>query len=362
MTYTHASRAFIRSIQFFVITLFASMPFLACSNDDEDNSKSPQIAYQFASADEGKELMQNHTVYYTSLSQNDIDWRMKKDGATLDELKTFALMQIKDFSEEEKQLINNGISKIESRLSAMGVSLPFPSSITFVKTTMQEESEAGAYTQKMEIYLGENLLTRILQSDSSSNLNQFSEILAHEIFHCLTRNNAEFRRKMYKIIGFTILPDEITFPDKIKDWILTNPDVERIDNYATFTINGKETKCELIVLYTKSWAEALAETGDADKTSFFEFNKAVLVPLDENGQSANEETYYEVGDIRDSDSYGFWAKVGKNTDYVFAPEECMADNFSYAIIRGEEGIAAGDFETPKIISDIISVLKKDYAK
>ena len=154
-------------------------------------------------------------------SKNTRQFLLKKNGATLDELKAFALTQTLDFSDEEKQLVNEGVSKIEAWLSALGgVSLPFPSVITFVKTTMLEESEPTAYTQKMEIFLGKNLLTSVLQNTSS----------------------------------------------------LTN--------------------C---------------------------FNRILS-------------------------------------------EECMANNFSFAIMRGEEGIAAGEFKTPEIISEILSVLKKDYSK
>ena len=89
---------------------------------------------------------------------------LKKNGATPDELKAFALTQTLDFSGEEKQLVNEGVSKIEAWLSALGVSLPFPSGITFVKTTMLEESEPTAYTQKMGIFLGKNLLASVLQN------------------------------------------------------------------------------------------------------------------------------------------------------------------------------------------------------
>jgi len=63
----------------------------------------------------------------------------------------------------------------------------------------------------------------------------------------------------------------------ISNMILANPDVEHIDNYATFTIDGVKRNCELIVLYTKSWAEASAKEGK--DATFFKFNQSVLVPI-----------------------------------------------------------------------------------
>ena len=77
------------------------------------------------------------------------------------------------------------------------------------------------------------------------------------------------RQKMYAQIGFTVMDHDITFPEAISKRMIINPDVEHIDNYATFTINGEKRRCELIVLYEKSWAEASAEKGDQIVFCFF---------------------------------------------------------------------------------------------
>ena len=124
--------------------------------------------------------------------------------------------------------------------------------------------------------------------------------------------------------------------------ILANPDVEHIDNYATFTIDGVKRQCELIVLYTKTWAEAYAESGE--DASFFNYNESVLVPVDAL------DTYYPVSEVPD-----FWDVVGRNTEYVFAPEECLADNFSFAVVYGAEGYK---YETPQLIANMIASLKE----
>lgn len=45
---------------------------------------------------------------------------------------------------------------------------------------------------------------------------RLAKLLAHELFHVLTRDNKEFRKSMYEIIGFKILNKEIKFADDIK--------------------------------------------------------------------------------------------------------------------------------------------------
>jgi hypothetical protein len=47
--------------------------------------------------------------------------------------------------------------------------------------------------------------------------------------------------------------------------------------------------------------------------------------------------------------------VGKNTDYVDASEECMADNFSFAVVLGLDGM---NYESPWLIEKIIALLKR----
>jgi hypothetical protein len=145
---------------------------------------------------------------------------------------------------------------------------------------------------------------------------------------------------MYDLIGFTIMDHDIEFPEHIKRTLLSNPDVEHIDNYAEFTIDGVKRKCALITNYSMPWAEASDQYGPAVR--FFSHLDISLVALDD----LDHPFYYE-------EASDFWEKMGKNTDYVNAPEECLAVNFSYAIIFGMDY----EYKTPKLIRSILSALK-----
>ena len=320
--------------------------FVSCQKDDPEEPTS-KINYHFATMAEGQQLLAANNEYFNSLSQNNIDWRMRKTGATLDELKEFVQTCVLDFTDEERTAITKAVASIELKLNAMGAALPFPEDIAFVKTTMQEEGNAGAYTHKTEIYIGERILQYGLPHDgddeatTESNWMYFNYAIAHELFHCLTRNSPDFRSQMYSLIGFTTMDVDHVFSPDVQNRILINPDVEHIDNYAEFTINGEKRNCELLVFYTKTWAEAYAEVGD--QASFFDFNEAMLVPIDAL------DTYYPIEEASD-----FWDVVGRNTDYVIAPEECMADNFSYTIVYGLDGM---DYPTPELIAKINNTLR-----
>ena len=328
------------------LILGAAMVFSSCRKDDPEEPTS-KINYHFATMAEGQQLLAANTEYYSSLNQNNLDWRMRKTGSSLNELKAFAESCVRDFSDEEKAAITSAITSIETTLNDMGASLPFPEDIAFVKTTMEEERGAGAYTHKTEIYICEPVLRYGIPQDGDSEAGteskrlRFNNLIAHELFHCLTRNSPAFRSRMYSLIGFTVTGVDFEFSPDIQNRILANPDVEHIDNYAEFTINGEKRNCELLMFYTKTWEEAYAEAGD--EATFFDFHEEVLVPIDAL------DTYYLAEEASD-----FWDVVGRNTDYVIAPEECMADNFGYALVYGLDG---KDYQTPELIADILDALR-----
>ena len=313
-------------------------------------AQTQQIRFHCASKAEGQQLMDSRTEYYGSLNQNDLEWRMRKTNATLEEFKQYAREQVLDFTQEEKDLMKRSVDFVEERLQKIGCRLPFPTKdIVIVKTTMDEESGAGGYTNGTVIYLGRGEFEYFMRNTSDEEVKRMlflrmTKLVIHEMFHCLTRNNADFRRSMYSLIGFTILDHDINFPTEVKKWILTNPDVEHLDNYIEVTIDGEQRPCELIVKYTKTWEEAAAQN---EYASFFNHNECVLVPLDDLDKA------YPMRNLKE-----FWDKVGRNTSYVFAPEECLADNFAYAVLSyGEDNYR---FRTPELIENIISLLQNKY--
>ena len=248
-----------------------------------------------------------------------------------------------EFTPSEIHLVETSVSFIEFQLNSLKCSLPVPQEIVFVKSTLKDESDAWAYTTGNQIFLNVRLLEHFLPKVSekvpfSKNM-RFTVILAHELFHCITRHSPKFRQQMYALIGFTVMDHEIEFPETIRNAIMANPDVEHIDNYAEFNINGLRRKCVLLSLYTNSWAGAYAKQGDS--ASFFKNKQPYLLALDDL-----------LTPIDIDDAIDFWAKIGKNTKYVSSPEECLADNFSYAVVLGPDR----DYDSPWLIEAVLDTI------
>jgi hypothetical protein len=141
---------------------------------------------------------------------------------------------------------------------------------------------------------------------------------------------------MYSLIGFNILDKDIDFPPEIKKIIVKNPDVDHMDNYGEFTIEGVKRKCELIIIFTKSYPEVEAEGRKNDL--FFFYILPVLIPID------TLDTYYPCNMVPD-----FLEKVGENTSYLIAPEEILADNFKEIVTKSD----INSFPNPELLKNMI---------
>ena len=149
-----------------------------------------KINIRFASKEEGQLLIKSNTRYYNRLTQMDIDWRAKKENATLDELIASAQSHVLDFTEADKNLVKQTVKFIEKRFDELDCQIPIPDEIIFIKTTMEDEGNAYAYTSGNMIILNESCIERY----------GIKELIAHELFHCITRHSPEFRQKMYNLI------------------------------------------------------------------------------------------------------------------------------------------------------------------
>ena len=296
------------------------------------------IGYRFADAKEAAELLLGNRDYYDNLTQNDLNFRLQKLGGTLEELEALVAQQTRDFTDAEKARIDQSMTLIQQNCAERGYTLPPMDDIVFAKTTMHEECDAGAYTHDTQIYLGERMMQYGFNDDPAVQA-FFDTVVAHELFHCLTRNHPDFREAMYAILGFTVVDDDYVFAPEIRDMIIANPDVGHHNSYAAFDINGRMTNCVVVFTTQKPFAQA----GD----SFFDEMVTGLVPIDDM------TTMYTA-----DEAANFWDVFGRNTDYVIDPEETLADNFADAMIHGLDG---KDYKTPEIIRAIDALLKGDSA-
>ncbi len=300
--------------------------------------QSSKIPHRFASVEEGRELLLANTEYYANYNQNDIDFRLRKIDGTIDELLEVSVQSVNEFSFIEKFFIDSRLAKIYRTLKRNGYELPPVEEIVFISTDMDLESGASGYTHGAQIYLNTvSIKVSAYMSFIPGFSKPFDELLWHELFHCLTRNNPDFRSQMYSLIHFTVADSDFKIPSSVAEYCLSNPDVEHHDSYATFVIDGQEINCFTAWITTKHYAEILSGWSDCETTA--------LIPID------GTDTYYTREQASNFDEV-----FGTNTYYVIDPEECMADNFAYAMLYGMHGKDGKGYPNPEIIQGIIDIV------
>lgn len=245
----------------------------------------------------------------------------------------------------EKQRFLDSLAVIQTAvLKSFGLKLPIEAETKYIDMPMTAFGDMTAFTSATRVYANmDRLMTRDKNTPGYA-----IRIMWHEMWHVISRNNPQLRKQMYSLIGFNVLPDEIEIPAEVKANILCNPDVERHDSYATFTIQGKPTDC-MLLLYTPA-------TEYREGTSLRDYVSGTdgywLLALDKithkpyKGENGNWVVYNctEASDFNEMMS-------GGNTSYCDDPEECMADNFSFALTSNTS------LPNQKLLQDIINTLR-----
>ena len=290
-------------------------------------------SWRFADAAEGASLLLGNEAYYEGMNEEDLAFRLQRRGGTPEELRAFAGAQVLDFTDADRAAVDGAMAFLLDVCAARGYRLPGWDEAVFVKTTMDEECGAGGYTHASQIYLGSDALAFARYDDKRAQ-DFFKELVAHELFHVLTRQNPDFRRAMYDVIGFTVQDGEFPLSPAVRAMMIANPDVERHDASAVFTIGGEPRECFLVF----STDRPFERTGD----SFMRGMRTLLIPVDA------PDTFFDAGDAVD-----FRDVMGRNTDYAIDPEECLATNFAMLLLRGPDG----DFPTQRIPREMDALLR-----
>ena len=244
--------------------------------------------------------------YIDNFGTFDIQSRLHRNSGTLDDVKTLYKRQACSWRDEAINAVQSSLDKLNKNIDSLGYKLPLPENVPFMLTTMHEEGDAEAYTCKEGIALRYN----IFQEETDF-------LIAHELFHVLSRNNQNFKREIYKLIGFEVLNNDIAVPDTFKNVMISNPDVEHHNTYAPFKIGGKSVDCAMFIYSDREYKGG----------SFFGYLNIGLLEIDKKKCSLvlkdGWPVIHEVSEAED-----FYDKVGTTTDYIIDPEEILADNFA----------------------------------
>jgi len=296
-------------------------------------------SFAFATVEEGQKVLTEHDDYVSRLSPFDRAARMKTDKEVSETAYLeFVGRNVLDWQPEEKAVVQSALAEIQPKLDKL--SLSFPRTIYFVKTTGNEEGGAE-YTRGIAIVLPQSVLEKNKQGSLPA-------LIAHELFHIFSRFNPEAREKLYALIGFQPC-GEIAFPPALAQVKITNPDAPRNDHCIQLK-TGNEDIWAIPILFSQSAHYDVRKGGE-----FFEYLQVQLLVVERKQTGISASATYDPAHPRllgfDQVS-GFYEQVGRNTDYIIHPEEILADNFRLLILQKK------DVPSPDLLQKIEGVLRQ----
>ena len=175
---------------------------------------------------------------------------------------------------------------------------------------------------------------------------RLQRIICHELFHILSRANSDLREMLYAAIGFEKC-DEVEFPAALKSRKITNPDAPRNDHCVRIKV-GEEEVWAVPILFSNIEKYDTKRGGEFINYLQFQFLLVERVADGTAVKSIDEGGQPKLVDMRQVS--GFFDQVGKNTSYVFHPEEILAENFALLVLREP------DLVSPEIVEEMDGIL------
>jgi hypothetical protein len=293
-----------------LLAIILAVVMASCSVEDApENLPKDEVEFVdgtkivFVSQEEGARIMGTSDEYSQVLSRYDIASRTYNPANSQEQqYLAFAAAQALEWEENEIEVLKIKIMQVKDKIESLGLKLAFPDEIKLVKSTLKEEGGVISYTRTNYI---------VMKGDVTENF------IIHELFHILTRYNPEKRDELYKTINFN-KSNRISYPDAIKDNVVTNPDAPFLEHTINLTIDGKEKEAVFILHAEKDYESGsffnqmtqklmLVEGGSNNKVPVLVNNAPVLLDFE------------AASDLKE--------KIGNNTSYTLHPEEILAEHF-----------------------------------
>jgi len=294
-----------------------------------------ELRVEFASLAAGRAAITADDTFTRALSRFDLQSRLQTDRpVTLEEWKAFAAGHVRAWEPEPQAKVEAALARLGPRLKDFR--LPLPEPIVLVRTTGGEEGQA-AYTRGAAIFLPDKVLA---MSDSA-----LDRLLAHELFHLVSRHDAALRAKLYRLIGFE--PHEpIELPGALAPRKITNPDSPLID--CSIDLPGEQGRTITAAPVLFASAETYDPRRGGSLFQYLTFRLLVLERVGTRWQPLLVEGQPRLLDPQNDEAY--FARIGRNTRYIIHPEEILADNFAL-LVMGER-----DVKTPRVLEGLQAVL------
>ncbi len=278
----------------------------------------PAVEFCFPDVSTAQKLLGQEDTYTATASAFDRKVRM---GAATDpgirKYLEFVSAQVVPWNPKSRDAVEKAVDAIQTPLSSLAIRLQSP--VNLIHTTGREESGA-AYTRGNEIIFP----TRELGSRNKPP----TKLLAHELFHVISRQHPDLRDQLYQLIGFE-KANPIKLPAKLSHLRITNPDAPVIQHVMQLKLTPEESVHIAPMLIAKSDYKI---NGPSSLFAYLSF-KLMQVKQTPAGWIAELDDNQPI--YHSPQTADFQRQIGSNTGYIIHPEEILADNFALIMTDGK---------------------------
>lgn len=295
----------------------------------------PAPGFAFATAAEARAVLSARDDYVRATSSLERSARLRT-ADNVDEERFIRYMQdaAREWTDEQQKKLAPLIERLEQFLRGMKWKLPERVLIIQADASFEDDSP---HTRANAIVLPATYYPR--------GPGLLAYVLSHEAFHVLTRYNSELKERLYAAIGFRRC-EAVTIPPAIIRLRITNPD-------------AVESRHTILVRYQGRAVEALpfvrfpSENIDP-RAGFLSYLQNAWLLVDRADNECRARRGADNG-VPPQAFEGLHEQVGRNTDYLYHPEEILADNFSRLYLTSLRGSTEG-VPSPEILEKLRQIL------
>ena len=319
----HRFRASILVVMLFAATTAAQAQPAASQAPSCASSPTLAESVDFADLHRAQKSLAHKDHWAMQLSDFDMGARQKTTEPT--DLKTFldfAAAAGRGWTAQEKDNWQALVGTLSDAMTGLNLHLP---KIELVKTSGEEELGAAGYTRRNAIMLSESVIS-LPATDSR----RAYFLLAHEVFHVLSRKDSRLRDDLYALLGFKTV-DGFAYPAELEGRRLSNPDA--FEYRHTLTVQSASGSIDVMPVI-----QSLLPLAEAIRLpNFFDALDIVLLSVDAGTGKALRDGN---GDLI---KYNFgntdWVpRMLRNSSFIIHPEEILADNFATLMEWRSDGV------------------------
>ncbi len=266
-------------------------------------------------------------VYTKNLSAFDLSAKTRKPGKLneQDYLEN-APEYVRAWTDDEVDYLRAMLDRLHAAACKLELTVKLPETVVFIKTTGYEEGGANGYTRDNGIFLNRNSLS--------------PGLVAHEIFHIISRYNPNLITAVYETLGFKAC-NEISFPSALR---ITNPDAPFLRHYLPVNARGEQHDVVMVMIADRPY-----EGG-----SFFGYiqKRLLVVEGDDDSKVVKMVGGREVM-FGFEEAVDLYDKIGRNTAYNIHQEEVSAVHFEMLLF------GHGPIADPSLVSGLHSALRAE---